>query len=490
MTSYLPKIIVVGAGIAGSMAAQKAAECRADVALISLDIPPRSGSALMRDGINAAFDCMRGGDSVEAHVGDTLSCADGIVSRDRANRMCGMAPSIVRLLDRMGVLFNRTPEGAIDQKMLPGSGMARTAMAGHMTGQRILGALTGQLLRASSTGRLGLLFGYEFLSLVQDGEGIVRGVVAACRDSMEIRAYPADAVIICTGGYQAIYAKSRGSRSSDGSAATACYLQGAKFADPEFVQFRPCTAQGIHEDVDDDDSGDVPIDIVQRAYLSLGGLLVDENHAASIPGLFAAGDAACAYHGAGVLAGNEILSSIAGGLIAGEASAAYAKGLTRTSKDAPASLYDSAKTREEDLNASIASRDAPHHTMQGDGNESSYTIERELGHVLYDSVGIARSGDGLRGARDKVSSLKERFLSAPLIDRSEWANTEIFLMRRLMRKLLLAELIVEAAVMRCESRGCHSRPEFPERDDKKWKVLTRAVHSADGPKLDHSHRVD
>lgn len=481
MTSYLPKIIVVGSGIAGSVAALKAVECRADVTLISLDMPLRSNSALLRDGINAALDCMCTGDSVEAHVCDTLSCSDGILSQERARRLCGSAPSIVHLMDRMGILFDRTPEGAIDQQMLPGSKAARAVQAGRMTGNRILGALTGQLLRASSTGRLNLLFGYEFLSLVVDGDGVVRGAVAVSRDSMEIKAYPADAVVICTGGYQAIYARCSGSISNDGSAAVACYLQGAEFANPEFVQFRPHDVPDITEDADGDDAGDVPTVIGQRAYLSLGGLLVDDKHAASIPGLFAAGDAACAYHGAGALAGNEILSSVAGGLIAGESSATYVKGLIHASKDSPASLFDSARTREEDLNASIASRE---------GGENSWTIERELGHVLCDGVGIARSADMLKGARDKISSLKERSMSAPLADRSEWANAEILLMRRLAGRLHLADLIAAAAGMRAESRGCHIRTEFPQRDDKGWKVVTRAVHSPGGPKFDHSQRVD
>jgi succinate dehydrogenase / fumarate reductase flavoprotein subunit len=222
-----------------------------------------------------------------------------------------------------------------------------------------------------------------------------------------------------------------------------------------------------------------PIKIVPAVYATMGGLWVDAKHATSVAGLFAAGGAAGMYHGASVLAGNELLSKAYGGMIAGESAASFAKNSGRG--ETPASLLEVAKAREEDENTHIAGRQ---------GEENAHTIARELCEALMPAASAAKENGELSEGREKIAALLERLSRAPLADRKEWENGEVFFMRRLKHKLYLAEAVCAAAIARGESRGAFYKPKFAERDDKKWHTTTRVGFKDKGPKLDHSEKVE
>jgi succinate dehydrogenase / fumarate reductase flavoprotein subunit len=155
-----------------------------------------------------------------------------------------MAPAIIDLLDRMGVTFNRTPEGLLDFRRFGGTLFNRTAFAGATTGQQLLYALDEQVRRHESEGKVKKFEHWEFLSIVKDAQGACRGICAMDLRSMEVFTFPADAVIIATGGIGAIFGKSTNSVVCTGSAQSALYQQGAYYANGEFIQVHPTAIPG------------------------------------------------------------------------------------------------------------------------------------------------------------------------------------------------------------------------------------------------------
>jgi hypothetical protein len=104
--------------------------------------------------------------------------------------MCEAAPGIIDLLDRMGVPFNRTPEGLLDFRRFGGTLYNRTAFAGATTGQQLLYALDEQVRRYESEGKVKKYEHWEFLSAVLDGNRVCRGICAMDLRSMEVRTFP------------------------------------------------------------------------------------------------------------------------------------------------------------------------------------------------------------------------------------------------------------------------------------------------------------
>ena len=134
--------------------------------------------------------------------------------------MCEKGPGIIFMLDRMGVMFNRTPEGNLDFRRFGGTLHHRTAYAGATTGQQLLYALDEQVRRAGGRGHVTKYENWEFLSAVIDDDGICRGIVAQDMKTMEIRAFKADAVILATGGPGLIFGRSTNSMINTGTAAS------------------------------------------------------------------------------------------------------------------------------------------------------------------------------------------------------------------------------------------------------------------------------
>ena len=158
--------------------------------------------------------------------------------------MCEAAPGIIDLLDRMGVPFNRTPEGLLDFRRFGGTLYNRTAFAGATTGQQLLYALDEQVRRYESEGKVTKYEGWEFLSAVIDRTRVCRGICAMDLRSMEVRTFPADAIIVSTGGIGAIFGKSTNSVVCTGSAQSALYQQGVYYANGEFIQVHPTSIPG------------------------------------------------------------------------------------------------------------------------------------------------------------------------------------------------------------------------------------------------------
>lgn len=239
-----PSIVVVGGGLAGLMATVKAAEAGAKVDLLSIVPVKRSHSVCAQGGINGAVNTKGEGDSPWQHFDDTIYGGDFLANQPPVKAMCEAAPSIIYLLDRMGVMFNRTPEGLLDFRRFGGTKHHRTAFAGATTGQQLLYALDEQARREEVRGRVRKFEGYEVLSLLRDGEGRCRGVTAIDLRANEVRAFPGDAVVLATGGIGAIFGNGTNSIVNTGSAASAAYQQGACYGNGEFIQVHPTAIGG------------------------------------------------------------------------------------------------------------------------------------------------------------------------------------------------------------------------------------------------------
>jgi succinate dehydrogenase / fumarate reductase, flavoprotein subunit len=239
-----PRIIVIGGGLAGLSAVIKIAEAGGTVDLFSIVPVKRSHSVCAQGGINAAKNLKGEGDDVLKHFDDTIYGGDFLANQTPVKNMTAQGPAIIDLLDRMGVPFNRTPEGLLDFRRFGGTLYHRTAFAGATTGQQLLYALDEQVRRYESEGKVTKYEGWEFLSAVLDSNGVCRGVCAMDLRSMEVRTFAADAVIVCTGGIGAIFGKSTNSVVCTGSAQSALYQQGAFYANGEFIQVHPTAIPG------------------------------------------------------------------------------------------------------------------------------------------------------------------------------------------------------------------------------------------------------
>lgn len=244
MSSSSLKIAIVGGGLAGLAAAMRIAEAGHEVDLISVVPVKRSHSVCAQGGINGAVNTKGEGDSPVIHLDDTVYGGDFLANQLPVKKMCDMAPQIIYLFDRMGVPFSRTHEGLLDFRRFGGTLHHRTAFAGASTGQQLLYALDEQVRSWEVQGKVNKYEGWEMLSLVLDDNQVCRGLIAMNLQSLELKAFYADAVIMASGGPGLIFGKSTNSMTCTGSAASACYQQGARYANGEFIQVHPTSIPG------------------------------------------------------------------------------------------------------------------------------------------------------------------------------------------------------------------------------------------------------
>jgi succinate dehydrogenase / fumarate reductase flavoprotein subunit len=223
----------------------KLAELGIPVDLISLTPVKRSHSVCAQGGINSCNDATRQlGDSEWKHFDDTVYGGDFLQHQPPVKEMAYWAPKVIDLMDRLGVTFNRTTEGFIDRRRFGGTLYKRTAFAGATTGQQLLYALDEQVRRWESSGLVKKYEFWDFLGPVLDADGTCVGAIAQDMVSMQIRSFPADSVVIATGGCGLLYGRSTMSVFCTGSAASRCVQAGVKYGNGEFIQVHPTAIPG------------------------------------------------------------------------------------------------------------------------------------------------------------------------------------------------------------------------------------------------------
>ena len=239
------RVVVIGGGLAGLAASMKLAELGIAVDLVSLTPVKRSHSVCAQGGINSVNPLTRQqGDCEAKHLDDTVYGGDFLQHQPPVKEMTDWGPRIIDLMDRLGVPFNRTPEGYRDQRRFGGTLFKRTAFAGATTGQQLLYALDEQVRRWQSENRITMYEGWDFLSPVLDDDGRCRGAVIQNLVTMEIRALPGDAVVMGVGGCGLIFGRSTMSMACTGAAASRAAQAGVKYANGEFIQVHPTAIPG------------------------------------------------------------------------------------------------------------------------------------------------------------------------------------------------------------------------------------------------------
>jgi succinate dehydrogenase / fumarate reductase flavoprotein subunit len=214
-----------------------------------------------------------------------------------------------------------------------------------------------------------------------------------------------------------------------------------------------------------------PIPIQPAQHYTMGGVPADVNGATPLRGFYAAGECACvSVHGANRLGGNSLLDTVVFGKRAGAAAVEYAKQMSAASFP-----EDALKREEARLNELLTRKEG----------EKASVIKKLLGETMMDKVGIFREKKALEAAKKTVQKLKQRFAKVCVEDSSRKFNTSLVETLELGFGLDLAETIVAGALARTESRGAHTRLDFPKRDDDNWLKHTLATYTPEGPELSY-----
>ncbi len=204
-------------------------------------------------------------------------------------------------------------------------------------------------------------------------------------------------------------------------------------------------------------------------HYMMGGVHTDINGATPLPGLFAAGEAACvSINGANRLGSNSLPECLVFGARAGRAAAAFAANQPEASPSVLAQAAEEQRRLEREL------------LHKTEGRERIAVLREEMQRIMENSAGIYRSGAALTEAAGKLRQLQERFRHVALHDHSRTFNTEWTAALELSYMLDVAETIVQSALRREESRGAHQRTDFPARDDQRYLAHSLAYRNADG----------
>ncbi|MFH1760426.1 MAG: FAD-binding protein, partial [bacterium] len=218
---------------------------------------------------------------------------------------------------------------------------------------------------------------------------------------------------------------------------------------------------------------DTPIPVRPVAHYAMGGIEADINGKTKADNIWAAGEVAClSMHGANRLGSNSTAECLVWGDICGNEIVKFLKTDPKLS-DAP---VDKLKCEEERLFGDLINKN---------GNENPFDIRKDLRKIMDECAGVFRKGEELAKGLEKVKLLKEKFNNIGIQDKGRVYNTNLINTLETENLLILAEAQLASALAREESRGGHSRRDFPTRDDEKWLKHTLAKYTENGPNLDY-----
>ena len=249
MQTHTFDVIIVGAGGAGMRAALESSS-RARTAVLTKLYPTRSHTGAAQGGMCAALANVEE-DNWEWHTFDTIKGGDYLVDQDAAEIMCKEAIDAVLDLEKMGLPFNRTPEGRIDQRRFGGhtrnhgeAAVRRSCYAADRTGHMILQTLYQNCIKA------GVEFYNEFYVLdiilnEDSGEPVAAGAVAYELATGEIHIFRAKSVVFATGGYGKVWKTTSNAHTLTGDGMGIVWRKGLPLEDMEFYQFHPTGLAGL-----------------------------------------------------------------------------------------------------------------------------------------------------------------------------------------------------------------------------------------------------
>ena len=521
----MEEIIIIGAGVAGLSAALELAKSGVKSVLVA-DMPSeRAQSVMAEGGINAAFPSDV--DSPALHAEETLRAGRNLADPEAVRNLAENAPTIIEELFATGMSFTLNAEGHPDVRAFGGQSVKRTHYAAANTGKQLMHTLIAQVRRYEAEGLVRRLTGWLFSSMLRK-EDTVCGCVLTHASTGE-SAVLHGKVIIASGGLNGMFGNATGSVRNTGSVTASLFADGAPVANGEFIQYHPTTVRlhgknmliteavrgeggrlftqqagkpfyfmeekypelgnlmprdviareewalmqqgqkifldmrhldksiqqtklrGVVEDCRQFLSLDPtkePIPVMPGIHYFMGGIRVDRQHRTTCKGLYAAGECACQYHGANRLGGNSLLGALYGGKIA--AQAAMADDIT---------LSDAAEP--------------PTKKSAGKAAEGSYVDGvQTLRKILQNGLGIVRDAETIQTALSELAELRERVSGSYDPTASAYENES------LQNSCLLGQALLMSADARKESRGAHTRSDFPKEHSEYQKQTV--AHYADG----------
>jgi succinate dehydrogenase / fumarate reductase flavoprotein subunit len=214
-----------------------------------------------------------------------------------------------------------------------------------------------------------------------------------------------------------------------------------------------------------------PIPIRPAAHYSMGGIRVNMKTETPIAGLYAAGECSCiSVHGANRLGTNSTAECLVFGAVAGESAARHAQ--STSSHEIPQERLSAEEKR-------------IFETVARESTERVPVIRDEMRRIMNKKAWIYRRGDELESGLQEIRQLKQRFKKIKVEDKGKPFNTGMLNALQLDFMLELAEVTIASALPRTESRGAHSRIDFPKRDDQNWLKHTLAYYTNEGPRLEY-----
>ncbi|MGV9497874.1 L-aspartate oxidase [Streptomyces sp. NPDC003642] len=538
--SIAADVVVVGSGVAGLTAALRCEAAGLSTVVVTKARLDDGSTRWAQGGIAAA---LGEGDTPEQHLDDTLVAGAGLCDEEAVRLLVTEGPDAVRRLIETGARFDESTEGGLELTREGGHHRRRIAHAGgDATGAEISRALVEAVrARGVRTVENALV-----LDLLTDAEGRTAGVSLHVMGEGQhdgVGAVHAPAVVLATGGMGQVFSATTNPSVSTGDGVALALRAGAEVSDLEFVQFHPTVlflgpdaegqqplvseavrgegahlvdadgvrfmvgqhelaelaprdivAKGITRRMQEQDAEHMyldarhfgaemwehrfptilaacrahgidpvtqPVPVAPAAHYASGGVRTDSHGRTTVPGLYACGEVACTgVHGANRLASNSLLE----GLVYAERIAAD---IAATGPHAR-------------VPQPLPHPEIPEHPLQT--AEARFTIQR----IMTGGAGVLRSAESLTKAADQLQRLHTDAREAlaengktaePGVD--TWEATNL---------LCVARVLVAAARLREETRGCHWREDHPERDDTAWRrhIVVRlnpdrslAVHTTD-----------
>ncbi|MFJ5728686.1 L-aspartate oxidase [Streptomyces paradoxus] len=538
--SIAADVVVVGSGVAGLTAALRCEAAGLRTVVVTKARLDDGSTRWAQGGIAAA---LGEGDTPEQHLDDTLVAGAGLCDEEAVRLLVTEGPAAVRRLIETGARFDESAQGELELTREGGHHRRRIAHAGgDATGAEISRALVEAVrARGMRTVENALV-----LDLLTDAEGRTAGVTLHVMGEGQhdgVGAVHAPAVVLATGGMGQVFSATTNPSVSTGDGVALALRAGAEVSDLEFVQFHPTVlflgpdaegqqplvseavrgegahlidadgvrfmagqhelaelaprdivAKGIMRRMQEQDAEHMfldarhfgaemwehrfptilaacrahgidpvtaPVPVAPAAHYASGGVRTDSHGRTTVPGLYACGEVACTgVHGANRLASNSLLE----GLVYAERIAAdiAAKGL-------PARVPQP-----------VPHPEIPEHPLQT--AEARFAIQR----IMTGGAGVLRSAGSLTKAADQLQRLHTDAREA-LAENGKTAEAGVDTWEA-TNLLCVARVLVAAALLREETRGCHWREDRPERDDSAWRRhivvtlnpdRTLAVHTTD-----------
>lgn len=531
----MDRVVIIGSGAAGLSAAIRLAEENVPSFIVEEMPPWRAQSNMAEGGINAALDTMGQHDEPTLHEEETYKAGRFLACREAVHRLTHSAPQIVNTLFEWGMSLNLNEDGTIQQRPFGGQTKKRTAFASASTGKQLMYTLATRARFFEAGRMIRHITGFRFLKLMTEN-GQAKGVLVNELQKNKVSYIPASAVIIASGGLNGLFGNATGSVLNTGNVTASLFADGLPAANMEMIQYHPTTTrlhgknmliteavrgeggrlyveqdgkkfyfmevkypalgnlmprdviareewqwikQGIQPYLDMRDipkevsvhklAGVLeachdflaldplkePIPVSPGIHYFMGGLYVDVNHRTPIANLYAAGEAACQYHGANRLGGNSLLGAMYGGRTAADSAMEDLSGQTSSFRPDEKIMTPTywTKDKKEGLHIPAA--------------------RKALNRILQKSLGIERDEKGLLLGLSEVQEL--RAAVGGLYDESATIDEN----DAFPKSLLLTEAILKSALNRKESRGAHTRSDYPD-EQESYRKTTVAVYKNGG----------